>query len=336
QTRNIPNRRVNSRWKRRVSSQWQSTVERGLSLIKEADIAAGWVMIGDYRSQGIVVEADRDAALEAYQNAADKGDVYALVRLAEASRDGGLMDRDPERSIGLFQRAIDAGHVSARRILGESHLRGRFGARSSPDEGLALLRQAQSLGDQSAPVTLANLYLYGTGVPKDVTRALELLAEAASNGNSNAAKTLISFYRDGRGRDVPKNLSKANAALSSSEAAFSPLDLMREKLLLSVASARSPDRISAVLDEIRAAPPVIASPIIASLRHVNANAYVYFLQQELRDLGIYDGPINGLLTRQTIRAVGTLCSTSKTPGQCSYGPLHSRSANAVLKLLDGI
>ena len=65
------------------------------------------------------------------------------------------------------------------------------------------------------------------------------------------------------------------------------------------------------------------------LQAANLNAYVYLLQAELGERGLYEGAANGMLGRGTIAAISSFCSETGIRDVCDRGPLTSRAARAL-------
>ncbi|WP_341486790.1 SEL1-like repeat protein [Pararhizobium sp. A13] len=310
--------------------------ERGIALIKDATTrdSRALISLGDYLSRGDFVQADAKASLDAFLTAGEAGNAGAYLRLAEIYRDGMLVPRNVEKSVEYFRKAAGMGQRSALLSLGESHVYQRYGRKSDRNAGLKLIADAAKLGNEQAVVILANLQISGNGVSKNPAKAVKALLEAADARNARAANTLVAIYRDGRGKDISKNLVKAREYLSRYENLYSPTDLTRERIVLLAASASSIADYRQLSESLSAAPPVIQSSTISRLRASNPNAYVYVVQDRLKQRGLYSGPLNGMLTRSTIQALNKLCQKSPATNRCDRGPLNSAAANLVSVLLN--
>ncbi len=292
---------------------------------------SNWLLLGDYYARGVFVETDGPASIDAYKKAVDAGDRTGLIRLAEAYRDGFFVPKNAKLSIGYYKKAIDTGQTSAIRALAEAHIFKKFGASSQPELGERLLNQAEQAGDKNAIVVLANLAFWGS--PPDPARGLKLLTNAAAKGNDAAARALVVVYRDGRGKAFPRNITKARTALEKYASFYSHADMTRDRLLLDAAAATGPKGFSQLSADLKQVATATQSSVILALRYVNPNAYVFVIQEKLKERGIYAGKLDGLLTRQTITAFNALCRESKNSKQCDMGPLNSRVADVVLMLL---
>jgi hypothetical protein len=77
-----------------------------------------------------------------------------------------------------------------------SALNGDSGKRDTA-AAITLLQSASKKGDTLAEVTLADLFIYGDGVPQDCTQGKSLLAEAAKRGNMQAKVKLEEINGEG-------------------------------------------------------------------------------------------------------------------------------------------
>jgi TPR repeat protein len=71
-------------------------------------------------------------------------------------------------------------------------------AATNPEVARALLWRATALGNSDAPVRLADMYLYGQGVPQNCDQGLILLRLAAQKANFQAQGKLGALYATGK------------------------------------------------------------------------------------------------------------------------------------------
>lgn len=313
--------------------------ERAKLLPQIEEIAAKgnhWAMllVGDAYARGEGTDADRARAISLYEDAAKAGNVFALTRLGEIYRDGFLAKADPARAISYYQQAVDAGSKRAAVILGESHMNYKFGRLSNPHTGFRLLQDALAASEPTAASALANAYIWARGIARNPSKALQILAQSADAGNAAAARALIAHHRAGRWTYVRRDLSRAQSVLDKYAPILSETELAREKFLMRAASAPSRN-FAALADEIDKFGPAEQAETISALRAANANAYVYVAQRRLKEKGLYKGALDGRLTRETIRAINTLCRQSPTAGACEEGPLDARAAQMIARLVSG-
>lgn len=325
----------------RDSFRAQTDHEARAALIPQIEAAAeggnSWAMLllGDALARGEGVSADAALALVWYKRAAETGNVQALLRLGAAYRDGLLVPADPARAIAVYEKAIEAGSTRAAVLLGEGHVNRHFGRLSNPAKGIRLIERAHAEGEPTAAASLANFHIWGRGVRRDPSKALALLTEAADGGNASAARALIGHYRAGRGEFIPRNLSRANAALEKYAPLLAADELERERFLMDAAGASGLRDFSRLADQLDRMPADRQADAISALRAASPNAYVYVVQRRLAAKGLYHGRLNGRLTRPTIRAIKMLCRQDLAADRCEAGPLDHRAAQLIARLIAG-
>ncbi len=205
-------------------------------------------------------------AIASYQKAAAAGYTSAMSNLALSYRDGNGVKKDVGKAIELLEKAVAAGNPLAMDNLAVIY---RDGNVVKKDIGKAkeLFERAVAAGNPLAMNHLAYLYREGDGVKKDMGKAVELYESAAATGHTDSMSNLASFYDEGRG--VEKDPSRAVAFLVGS---------LRGRSSFSRDQMRSNSRAWSI--ETRRA-----------------------LQQQLKDAGVYDGPIDGSFGPATQAAI---------------------------------
>jgi hypothetical protein len=133
-----------------------------------------------------------------------RADFDAAVRALQAN--------DYVTALPMLRQAADAGNDYAQVLLAQILLNGRAGV-TDPVEAANLYQKlaVQDPGKSKyvaiAQLNLAALYWSGRGVEKDTTRALKLYRQSADNGSIDAQKTLVGVYY--RGDGGPKDLVQA-------------------------------------------------------------------------------------------------------------------------------
>ena len=170
---------------------------RYTALLARATIAAGDVdgavtlyrdaaERGDLRamvSLGLLTEAgngvpkDPRAAIRLYERAAEHGSADGAINYAVALYQGTLVPKDVDRAIGLFRRASETGSAIATFNLGVLAQNGTAG---TPAEALRLFLKAARGGEPRGYRAAAILLDEGRGVDQDVTRAASLLLRGAA------------------------------------------------------------------------------------------------------------------------------------------------------------
>ncbi|WP_299044468.1 caspase family protein [uncultured Tateyamaria sp.] len=103
---------------------------------------------------------DMDRAIQLYKSASDRGDLRAMVSLAQLTEAGNGVPQDAAAALALYERAADGG---------------------SPD----------------AMINLAVILFEGQQVPQDIDRAIALLRRAAEGGSARAVFNLGVLAQDG-------------------------------------------------------------------------------------------------------------------------------------------
>ncbi len=152
---------------------------------------------------------DPARAAEAYQTAADLGDAWAMISLAQMLGQGNGVPADFERARQLLDQAIAVGGEMPRHAwagLGDLY-RGALLPNRDPARAVEAYETAIALGNTGAMVSLARMLGAGEGVPADFARAESLLGEAIAAGAERdgwAALAALYANADGPDRDAAK------------------------------------------------------------------------------------------------------------------------------------
>jgi TPR repeat protein/GTPase SAR1 family protein len=162
-------------------------------------------MIGHlYRYGECGLSRDFALALQWYQRAADTGDLESIVCLGDVLQDARFGDL--ERSVQVYNKAVDGGSAVAMFKLARLYEDGKRGVTKNVDLAAQLFQRASDLGNVEAMTRLAKCYASGAGVTKDVDKAVELLERASDRGNVEAMSRLAVHYANGDG--VTKSVEK--------------------------------------------------------------------------------------------------------------------------------
>jgi len=306
-------------------------VAHGLRLLEEAaelGEQAALNKLGALYSQPDLVDDDYAKAVSYYERSAALGNIGAKLRLGDIYLTGTVAPKNVEKAVEYLEDAAGAGSDFASVLLANAHLRGDLDSRSDPEKGLNILQDLSNKGFSPATVSLADTYYWGRGTPKRPAEAVSLLNAAVEKGDGSAAQRLIYFLRDAPNKAIKRDLKRAAAVYEQAASTMEPKIALREKLLLSAAT--NPDRaaFAEVAKMVGQLPQQDRSAAISALRYTNPNAFVYYAQHRLREKGVYDGALNGLLTSSTIRALNGVCS-----GECRRGPLAPQSVRALSAVL---
>jgi TPR repeat protein len=196
-----------------------------------------------YGSSTFGILKDLTKAISLFQKSAAKGDVYALLGLEVAYRNGQGVNRDEKEAQRYFDNAMPAleklaqqgdhlaqywmgqvnrkdhakafgwyeksalqGNVQAQWDVGSFYQLG-FGVPKNDVKAFEWYEKSALQGYVFSQFSLGNCYLKGRGVPKNDAKALEWFEKAALQGDASAQSELGDFYKEGWG--VPKNYAKA-------------------------------------------------------------------------------------------------------------------------------
>lgn len=150
----------------------------------------------------------RDRAVALYKDAADRGDLRAMVSLALLKETGDGVAKDPAGALALYEKAAAAGSADAAINLAVSLLDDKHGA-DDRARGIALMQKASEAGAAIATYNLGVLAQEGEfGSPGD---AGPLFERAAREGEPRAYRAAAVLLDEGRG--VPRDSSAAAVQL---------------------------------------------------------------------------------------------------------------------------
>jgi len=154
-----------------------------------------------------VPHEERRECVDEMAQLAENGDRYAQYFLGKLYRNGGLLVPDDEKAEHWFRRSAATGYEWAEYALGKL-----LESQERKTEAAKWHERAATQGNKYAQYRLAKLCLTGSGVPKDVGRAVELLEASAKRGNQYAQYTLGKVYL--QGYEVGQNMELAEYWLS--------------------------------------------------------------------------------------------------------------------------
>lgn len=163
--------------------------------------------LGMLYSTGGAVPKDTEKARRYLSQAAQGGDKEAVARLASLDRpERPLNDFEQAEilastgkhaeSAALYQRAADAGNITARTRLAWMHEAGRGVERNLAEAARLFMRSAED-GDAEAQYAIAVMYRTGKGQPKDREQSMIWLKRAAAQNYQPAQASLAA---DGESR----------------------------------------------------------------------------------------------------------------------------------------
>ena len=142
---------------------------------KEGD-SMGSRNLGYCYALGLGVEADKAKAAEWYRISGEMGNAKAMCNLGVLYLYGHVVEKDPAKAAEWYRRSSEAGYSRGMTNYA-CLLRDGEGVPKDPEKAVYWFEQS---GSPRAKRLLAQMYLSGTDIPKDVPKAKELLESASS------------------------------------------------------------------------------------------------------------------------------------------------------------
>ena len=156
----------------------------------------------------------QDAALLLQRRASD-GDAVAMYCMGEI--DFQVLPTNVPRALDLFQKSADAGYPQAQATIGALYLKGLPGLLDrNPEKGVGLLSQAVRAKSLTARFNLGMAYYNGDGVPQDPSKAAQWLQVAEKQNFVEAQYVLGMLLAEGE-EGLPKNLSQGVRLLNKAD-----------------------------------------------------------------------------------------------------------------------
>lgn len=156
--------------------------------------------------EGNGLPQDLEKAIAHLDDAADHGDVEALLDAGLAHDVDGWANPDYEKAVNYFRQLHEHGYSNGTACLGIMYENGR-GVEQDLEQAAGLLSQAVEQGNALGMVHLALMLKDGRGIEKNVTRAVELFQQASDIGSATATILLGNAYFDGEG--IEKDIKRA-------------------------------------------------------------------------------------------------------------------------------
>ena len=154
---------------------------------------------------GLGVDADKSKAAEWYRISGDAGNAKAMCNLGVLYMYGHGVEKDPAKAAEWYRRSSEAGYSRGRTNYA-CLLRDGEGVPKDPAKAVYWFEQS---GSPRAKRLLAQMYLSGTDVPKDMPKARELLESASSRDRK--AMFILGDLIYGEDRDRATELFRRSA-----------------------------------------------------------------------------------------------------------------------------
>src|SRR6516165_9777778 len=187
-------------------SRWRCSLNLGCPISADAYAALTGALGGDrdaqYRLARLLERADgvpRDlrAATGWYGKAAEQGHVAAALELNRLRHEGADIPADETKIAAALRLEVDKGDRDAMRALADMQVYGR-GLPRDAEQGLALLRRGAGAGSAAAAEDLADLFLHDApGIPRNPAEGFRWLMRAALVDNPAAQEMLSAVLAQG-------------------------------------------------------------------------------------------------------------------------------------------
>lgn len=147
-------------------------------------------------ARATAASGDLERAVRLYKTAADRGDLRAMVSLAQLTESGNGVPQDSDAAIALYERAARGGSLDAMINLAVSLFTGKQ-VEADPDRAISLLRRAAQGGSAKAVFNLG--VLAQDGVIDTPKAALDYFIRAAKEGEYKGYRAAAILLDEGRG-----------------------------------------------------------------------------------------------------------------------------------------
>lgn len=239
--------------------------------------------LGVLYQQGLGVPRDMKEAIKWYRSAADLGHPEARYNLGIAYIEGVGVPYDPARAASYFEMAAAGGVTEAAYNLGLIHENGLLG-KPGPDEALLWYKKAADKGNADAKAALEQLAKSLRIAPEDLDRVVR---QSETEALLNAGETGIS---SGVGSGA-KEKTKARGEKREAVPSMLPPPPPPSGEIGAVGLAQKTAALSGSLDQV----------IISQI------------QDQLKDMGMYNGASDGTLGPMTADAIRSYQSRNGLP-----------------------
>lgn len=147
-------------------------------------------------ARATAASGDLRRAVQLYRSAAERGDLRAMVSLAQLTESGNGIPQDTEAAFALYERAAEAGSSDAMINLAVSLFQGDRGEKDI-ERAISLLRRAAEVGSAKAVFNLG--VLAQDGMIDTPELALDYFLRAARDGEHEGYRAAAILLDEGRG-----------------------------------------------------------------------------------------------------------------------------------------
>ena len=177
-------------------------------------------MLAAHYEKGNGVQQSYTKAAQLYEQAAKKGDIFAMYNLGMFYHSGSGVDPSNEKAAKYWKMAADKGDMMSQNNLGNLLLNengyrdAKDGFSQSYEQAKILFEAAAAQGDAYAMLSLGSMYLHGHGVPTSNKLARTHWKNAEAQGNVDATKNLV-YLDEKEGKTI--NCSRCHVAKSENQ-----------------------------------------------------------------------------------------------------------------------
>ncbi len=161
-----------------------------------------------YDSTNKFQRIDLNKTFDAFKQAAEKGNKYAMLAISDALLNGAITTPDTAKGLDWLLKSANAGNVIAMYELGiMSYEKGNYPGPHDNIKAAKWFLKAAENGYVNGMTHIATMYYYGRGVKQDYNKAIEWYEKAAAKGNPLSMNNLGLMYMTGEG--VKQDYAKA-------------------------------------------------------------------------------------------------------------------------------
>lgn len=285
---------------------------------------------GKYLMDGTVVDTDPLEAANAFQAAAEGGFDYALIGLSQAQISLG----DFQGASSSLDQAVEKNVKKAEIERAMAHYKGALGSLSDKTLGRSSIVALAQAGDTSAAsVVLRNHERRSTRMREaDVVQIIQALETKMESGDRNATSVLARAYL--KLRPFIGNARQKHAKLVEDHIGnLSEKQRMAERVSAEYDFANHARSARNMTEILKPTTGEAYTKAALRLRGIEKTSYVYLLQSEMRDLGVFTGRVSGKMTRSTISAIFNYCKAQGIFETCKHGPVTYESSLLISKAI---
>ncbi|MBO6117603.1 MAG: sel1 repeat family protein [Bacteroidales bacterium] len=142
-----------------------------------------------YEGNDIILEEDKNLALEYFEKAASANQALAQSKLGYYYKRGVVVKKDYDMSAYWYQKGAENGHSIAQNQLAFCYMKGE-GVLQDLEQAAYWFKKAAAQKHYVSQYQLGLCYMYGKGVEVDYNKAREMFEKAVDNGYEPAQKQL--------------------------------------------------------------------------------------------------------------------------------------------------